>query len=1298
MSSSVGRNSLIMASGTAASRITGQIRTILLAAALGTTGMAANAYQAGAMIPQVIYTLVSGGVFNAVLVPQIVRTLKAKDAEERLNKLITFAIVLLAAVTVLMACCTPLLARMYVNGSPQLIALTEAFTLWCMPQIFFYGLYTVIGQVLAAKNHFATYAWSSVGANVISCIGFVAFIVMFGNGTEEPLAFWTQDKLLLTAGMWTLGVAFQALILFAPLRRIGIHYRFKWGPRGIGLRQMGPVAAWSLGIVVVDQLANVLITRVTTSAPQLAESNLGLSQFDVAGNATYQNASTIYLLPYSLIAVSVATAIFPQISAAVADRRIDAAREDLSDALRSVGTIMFFFTAAFLVMPLSITRALLPSVAVKQALLICAPLMALGVALPLTSAYLIIQRTFYAFEDGKSPFIFMCIFNGLQLALMYLLMAFLPATQWVTVVALSSTLSYIISFVPLVFMLRKRFERRLDGKRIASAYVKAFVAAAAATVAGLLLRQPVYSLLGIEVGADDGSMSWVQSLGSAALLGIALAIVYFGALWLMRSDELMSVVALVRRKLPGGAKATGGESQIPAEETLAEPLNEVEELGPPVPAELAEIPSTGAGNMATAASAHGGPSAAAAPAVPAPTNSTRHREAEETMKPHLGDTVLNRYTLVSPLREEPGLQVWKASDRVLSRDCQLFIVNNRAVLPSVNAVAGALALSRNPRFTQVFQLQHDGDVAIVLTQIDQGLSLSQYIEAMPQRPMTYEAMRSIIADTCKALMQLHHDHLTHKSISTDTVRLTKSGVQLADTPVSAALSDLSGCTPGSGDERLAVCQLAATLYCLIVREPSRLNQQFSLDKLPADLPMEFRAICKRGLNLAEPGTRTVPLLTLAELEALLGAPKPMHALSRTDVRLPGIEGECSIVSAPVKPVLPSDIIPLPESLASSETMPSLVFNAINDPLADVGPLIDEEEDENPGEKTEAMQAAGFKSLWSASKAMMEGKPAPDTGTTPEINPSDATEMFTAFTGDEPESPLQPNRMTVSMDVSGIRDGSRDLVDSINSTGRIPVIGPDGKVVPPGAESQRALDEERRQINETYDAGLAALPPSYAPQSSPAKATLPTLEDDDGKKKHRGRLAVIIVVIVALVAALGVAVHSLATGGSLFGFLKEDDTSYWPSMNLNDVPFGSRTGEDASEDQPTPTKSPTATESPSPTESATTTNTTPYTVASQKFLNEPNGQQGYGYYLHLSQQEEVSRVVITIRSSGGTGYIRVNTAGDPTQGEQVAQFTFAESGTTDVVFDKAVKTQDIVLWVPIDSLPGNQLYIESMKAY
>ena len=117
MSSSVGRNSLIMASGTLASRVTGQFRTILLAACLGTTGVAANAYQTGAMIPQVLFTVISGGIFNAVLVPQIVRTLKLADAQERLNKLITVSITLLLAMTLLMMASTPLLTMLYLNSN-----------------------------------------------------------------------------------------------------------------------------------------------------------------------------------------------------------------------------------------------------------------------------------------------------------------------------------------------------------------------------------------------------------------------------------------------------------------------------------------------------------------------------------------------------------------------------------------------------------------------------------------------------------------------------------------------------------------------------------------------------------------------------------------------------------------------------------------------------------------------------------------------------------------------------------------------------------------------------------------------------------------------------------------------------------------------------------------------------------------------------------------------------------------------------------------------------------------------------
>lgn len=562
MSSSVGRNSLIMASGTAASRVTGQIRTILLAWALGTTGYAANAYQAGSMIPQVIYTLVSGGIFNAVLVPQIVRTLKAKDAETKLNKLITLAITMLLAVAILMALCTPLLTRLYVNGGPETMALATSFTLWCMPQIFFYGLYTVIGQILAAKDHFTAYAWSSVGANIISCIGFGTFIALFGRATEHPLDFWTADKIALTAGTWTLGVAFQALVLFIPLTKIGLKYRPQFGIRGIGLRSMGPVAAWSVGIVVIDQLANIVITRTSTNAPMLAQQQFDINPLDVAGNASYQNAYTIYMLPYSLIAVSLATAIFPKISRAVADHNIAEARIDLSQALRNMGVIMCYFSVAFVVMPVPIILALLPSVSVKEAILMAGPLIALGVGLPFASAYLIIQRTFYAFEDGKSPFIFMLFAMGIQAIGVIIGAKLLPPTEWTTMIGTVGAISYILPIPILYVMLRKRFENNIDGLRIAISYIKSISAAATAMFIGVTARDSIYQLVGAQIGAVDGHMNWIQAVACAALLAIVTFIVYVGMLRLLRSEEFDEAIALIYSRIPGLRKPTSPNDRL----------------------------------------------------------------------------------------------------------------------------------------------------------------------------------------------------------------------------------------------------------------------------------------------------------------------------------------------------------------------------------------------------------------------------------------------------------------------------------------------------------------------------------------------------------------------------------------------------------------------------------------------------------------------------------------------------------------------------------------------------------------
>ena len=1266
MSSSVGRNSLIMASGTAASRVTGQIRTILLAWALGTTGYAANAYQAGSMIPQVIYTLVSGGIFNAVLVPQIVRTLKAEDAETKLNKLITLAITMLLGVTLLMALATPLLTRLYVNGSAETMALATSFTLWCMPQIFFYGLYTVVGQILAAKDHFTAYAWSSVGANIISCIGFGTFIALFGRATERPLDFWTPTTIALTAGTWTLGVAFQALVLFIPLTKIGLKYRPTFGIRGIGLRSMGPVAAWSIGIVCVDQIVNIISTRVATSAPFKAASMYHISQLDVAGNASYQNAYTIYMLPYSLIAVSIATAIFPKISKAVADENIAEARRDLSSSLRNLNLIMCFFAAAFVVLPVPIILALLPSISVREALLISAPLTALGIGLPFASSYLVIQRTFYAFEDGKHPFIFMAITMTIQGGIIIAATMVLPPTQWITAIGAAISISYILPYPLLARMLRSRFEGDIDDARVYKAYAKAILSAAAACAVGLLCRNGVYRLVGAYISHGDGRMNWGQAILSAILLDIIITVVYLACLWGLRTEELTSVVDMVAARIPGlAAKTNKPASPNGRLEQSTADNGDQEQQGRTIVTEL-----------------------------------------KETMKPQLGDTISNRYVLVSPLREETGLQVWKASDHVLARDCQLFIVNNRKALQSVNETASMLAISHDAHFTQVLQLQHVDDVALVITQLDAGMSLTEYL-ASSNKPLTFTAMRSILGEVIEALHVLQKDNLTHFSISTDTVRLTRSGVEIADAPISIMLADTSRAQSSENRETLAIRQVAALLYAMLTRTPSTLSTNFRLDAIAQSVPMEFRVICKRGLNLREEdGIPTVPMATIAELEALLGDYKPLAQLGGSDIALPSADGECSIVNVPLLQILEQDTIALPDTLAAAGSIPEMTFEAPE-------PHTDFSDSKEALAKGMAATGGAVKSLWNNSREILSEE---------DIDGS----------SESADSPFSfPIRVSVPS------QGYQTDDSQLEKTGRIPVIGPDGRVIEPGEESARALQAEQEAIEQAYQNEASATPPpSFAPQNASSGGPA-DVADAKLFGSLKTKVVAIVVAVILVAAAAGLAIHGL-TQKSSHG-TNTTANNPWPEMNLDDVPFGDNensgdsttngsdsngakdsSGNDSSssdtkqsDDQSKQQSSKPKKESKKKTVDKVVTadkvvkqvpdpkvpeNTTPYEIDNRQFLSNPDGQRGYAYYIHLSQPQKAYRMTIKIRSSGGQGYLRVNATSSPNQGEQVAQFEFDASGTTDIKFDKVVETQDILLWVPFDSLPGNQLYIDSVQVF
>ncbi|MFP3714800.1 murein biosynthesis integral membrane protein MurJ [Puerhibacterium sp. TATVAM-FAB25] len=533
------RGSLLMTIGTAASRASGQVRTMLLVGAIGTLGAVANAFDIANTLPNMLFALLAAGVLQAVLMPQIMRAMQAPDGRERLDKLLTLSLLGILLISVVLVVLAPWLVGLFTLGdtwTSEQRELATVFAYWCVPQVFFYGVFTLLGQVLNARGRFGAYGWAPVANNVVSVVGFGAFILLYGSAPDggiNDVGGWSTGQTVLLAGTATLGIAAQAAILVGALRRAGFRWRFRLGLRGIGLRTAGKVVGWTIGAVVLEQVGVTFLKNVTSAASGAAEAA------DVAGNAAYTNAMTIYLLPHSLVVVSIVTALFPRMSAAAAAGDVDGVRRDMSTGLRTAGVFSVFSAVVMLVLARPLTKSLLPTLGpagvdaggpVLQA-------MALGlVALGIT---VMVKRMYYAFEDGRSIFVIQIFATASMVAALWAATRLLPAELWAVAAGAAYALSTWISVLLRVRGMSRKLHG-MDGARILRLYVRAGVAAAVAGVTGWYLAR----LFGV-----DGDLSWPHALGITAACGLVMLGAYLALLKLMRVRELDDALRPILRRL-----------------------------------------------------------------------------------------------------------------------------------------------------------------------------------------------------------------------------------------------------------------------------------------------------------------------------------------------------------------------------------------------------------------------------------------------------------------------------------------------------------------------------------------------------------------------------------------------------------------------------------------------------------------------------------------------------------------------------------------------------------------------------
>ncbi len=525
-----------MAVGTIISRITGFISSILVIAVLG-TALLADAFNIGNTMPNILYNLLVGGALTAIFIPQLVRAFDDKDGGNlfvsRLITTISGILLLLVVIGVIFA---PQLVYLYAPSFSTPGFETEreiaiALTRYCLPQIFFLGLFAILGQIANARGSFAPLMWAPIANNLVVIILFSAFLLKWPIVNVDSI---TSQQLQILGWGTTFGVVVQALILFPVIKKSGIHIRPKWGVAGLG--KSFSLAGWTLVYVLISQIGYLITVNVaTTAAVESAKAGITTG----VGFTPFKNAYLIMLLPYSIVTISIVTALLPHMSKLAINKKNEDVKDQLLRAIKTVGVLTIPSSVAFLLFGPLITEVLFFGIDKNDGIYIGYVLSALSLGLVAFSINLVLIRGFNAFEDTRTQVWSILIINIISVGLSYLFLAILPS-DWVTVgLGFAFSASYLIGlFITL----------RLLKKHTGIIHIREFMGQHGRLLAAALIAMlPIFAISQYFgwVGSDQSSLVRASELLFVIIAG---ALGYFFAAKALRITEVGGITALILRR------------------------------------------------------------------------------------------------------------------------------------------------------------------------------------------------------------------------------------------------------------------------------------------------------------------------------------------------------------------------------------------------------------------------------------------------------------------------------------------------------------------------------------------------------------------------------------------------------------------------------------------------------------------------------------------------------------------------------------------------------------------------------
>lgn len=530
------RASSVMAVGTIISRITGFIGGVIMIATLG-TALLADAFNVANTMPNILYNLLVGGALTAIFVPQLVRAFDDADGGHLFaSRLVTTISGILLALVVVGVIFAPQLVYLYAPSFSTPGFETEreiaiAFTRYCLPQIFFLGLFTMLGQVANARGSFAPLMWAPIANNLVVIVVFSAFLIKWPSVNVDSI---TSAQIQILGWGTTAGIIVQALILIPVVKRSGIKIRPKWGFDGLG--KSFSLAGWTLVYVLISQIGYLITVNVaTTAAVESAKAGITTG----VGFTPFKNAYLIMLLPYSIVTISIVTALLPHMSKLAINKKVEDVKEQLLRAIKTVAVLTIPSSVAFLLFGPLITEVLFFGIDKNDGIYIGYVLSALSLGLVAFSINLVLIRGFNAFEDTRTQVWSILIINIISVGLSYLFLAVLPS-DWVTVgLGVAFSVSYLIGLFITLRLLRKH---------TGTIHVREFIGQHGRLLsAALIAMLPIFAISQYFgwVGSDQSSLIRV---GELIFVIIAGALGYFFAAKALRISEVSGITALILRR------------------------------------------------------------------------------------------------------------------------------------------------------------------------------------------------------------------------------------------------------------------------------------------------------------------------------------------------------------------------------------------------------------------------------------------------------------------------------------------------------------------------------------------------------------------------------------------------------------------------------------------------------------------------------------------------------------------------------------------------------------------------------